>query len=68
LIEQAGFSKGYRADEPAALSTKHTLAIINRGAANAAEILDLALELRDGVRDRFGVTLEAEPTLVGLTL
>ena len=68
LIERAGFGKGYRADTAAGISTKHTLAITNRGDASAADVVDLALELQDGVQDRFGVTLVPEPTLVGLTL
>jgi UDP-N-acetylmuramate dehydrogenase len=50
------------------LSDKHTLAITNRGGGTTAELLALARELRDGVHDAFGVTLEAEPTLVGLEL
>jgi UDP-N-acetylmuramate dehydrogenase len=50
------------------LSDKHTLAITNRGGGTAAELVALARELRDGVREAFGVTLEPEPTLVGLAL
>jgi UDP-N-acetylmuramate dehydrogenase len=68
LIERAGFAKGYGLPGPAALSTKHTLALTNRGGASAADLLVLARAVRDGVRDRFGVTLEPEPSLVGLTL
>jgi UDP-N-acetylmuramate dehydrogenase len=67
LIEQAGFHRGYGAG-PARLSTKHTLALSNRGGATAADLLALAREIRDGVRDRFGVTLVNEPVLVGVTL
>jgi UDP-N-acetylmuramate dehydrogenase len=65
LIEQAGFGKGYRMPGPAALSTKHTLAITNRGGATAREVAALARELRDGVQDAFGVTLVNEPVFVG---
>jgi UDP-N-acetylmuramate dehydrogenase len=67
LIEQAGFSKGYGRGV-VTLSTKHTLAITNRGGASTASVLDLAAEIRDGVRDAFGVQLQPEPTLVGVTL
>ena len=69
LIEQSGFGRGYPgADAAVRLSTKHTLAITNRGSATTAEILALARELRAGVRDRFGIQLEPEPTLVGCSL
>lgn len=67
LIEHAGFTKGH-GNEAASLSTKHTLAITNRGTATTADLLDLAREVRDGVRQRFGVTLVNEPVLVGCTL
>jgi UDP-N-acetylmuramate dehydrogenase len=67
LIEQAGFTKGYGAG-PAQVSGKHTLALTNRGSAATADLLGLAREIRDGVRDRFGVTLVNEPVLVGVTL
>ena len=69
LIDKAGFTKGYRADSGrAGLSTKHTLALTNRGGASAADVLDLAREVRDGVEAAFGVRLVNEPVLVGLTL
>jgi UDP-N-acetylmuramate dehydrogenase len=67
LIERAGFRRG-AGDGAVRLSTKHTLAITNRGGGTAVELIALARELRDGVRDAFGVTLEPEPTLVGLEL
>jgi UDP-N-acetylmuramate dehydrogenase len=67
LIERAGFSRGH-GDGAIRLSTKHTLAIVNRGGGTTDELLALARELRDGVRDVFEVTLEPEPTLVGLAL
>jgi UDP-N-acetylmuramate dehydrogenase len=67
LIEQAGFHKGY-GNGRAGISTKHTLALVNRGSGTTAELLALARELRDGVRSAFGVTLIPEPTLVGVTL
>ncbi|QKE83806.1 UDP-N-acetylmuramate dehydrogenase [Arthrobacter sp. NEB 688] len=68
LIERAGFGKGYAMPGPAALSTKHTLAVTNRGGARAADVVALAREVRDGVQDAFGVTLVNEPVLLGQTL
>jgi UDP-N-acetylmuramate dehydrogenase len=67
LIEQAGFRKGYGNDR-LSLSTKHTLALTNRGDATTADLLTLAREIRDGVEDRFGIRLVNEPVLVGCTL
>lgn len=67
LIERAGFGRGY-GEGKVRLSDKHTLAITNRGGGTAAELLALARELRDGVQEAFGVELEPEPTLVGLSL
>ena len=66
--ERAGFTRGYGNPEGIAISSKHTLALTNRGGGTTAELLALAREIRDGVRDAFGVTLEPEPTLVGTTL
>ncbi|MFZ2016674.1 MAG: UDP-N-acetylmuramate dehydrogenase [Nocardioides sp.] len=67
LIERAGFGKGY-GDGPARLSTKHTLALTNRGDATTADLLALAREIRDGVEQRFDVRLVNEPVLVGCEL
>ena len=67
LIEHAGFSRGY-GNGRVGISSKHTLAIVNRGGASAQEIVALARELRDGVQDAFGVTLTPEPKLVGIDL
>ncbi len=67
LIERAGFHRGY-GDGRAGISSKHTLAIVNRGGATSAELVALAREMRDGVRDTFGVTLHPEPTLIGISL
>ncbi|HET8602526.1 MAG TPA: UDP-N-acetylmuramate dehydrogenase [Marmoricola sp.] len=67
LIEHAGFGRGYGTG-PAGLSTKHTLALTNRGTATAADLLALAREVRAGVRARFGVSLVNEPVLVGCCL
>ncbi|WP_405498721.1 UDP-N-acetylmuramate dehydrogenase [Nocardia sp. NBC_00511] len=69
LIERAGFAKGFPGDgAPARLSTKHTLALTNRGAATANDLVTLAREVRDGVAERFGVHLEPEPVTVGVSL
>ncbi len=67
LIEQAGFTKGYGTG-PAAISTKHTLALTNRGTAKTEDLLALAREVRDGVYEAFGVTLVNEPVMVGARL
>ncbi len=69
LIERAGFGRGYgRPGTGVAISGKHSLALTNRGDGTTAALLDLAREVRDGVRDRFGVTLHPEPVLVGCAL
>jgi len=68
LIENAGFPKGYRRG-PARISTKHTLALTNPElSASTEELLDLAREIRDGVFEKFGVTLVNEPVMVGTRL
>jgi UDP-N-acetylmuramate dehydrogenase len=64
LIEQAGFHRGY-GNGRVGISTKHTLALVNRGGATTAELMSLAREIATGVRDRFGVDLHPEPVLVG---
>jgi UDP-N-acetylmuramate dehydrogenase len=64
LIEQAGFQKGY-ARGAAGISSRHTLALVNRGGATATDILALAEEIRTAVAAKFGVQLEMEPVLVG---
>jgi UDP-N-acetylmuramate dehydrogenase len=69
LIERAGFARGHtHASGRVSLSTKHTLALTNRGGATTADLLGLAREVRDGVHARFGVTLVPEPVLVGVRL
>jgi UDP-N-acetylmuramate dehydrogenase len=69
LIEHAGFGKGYRLEHGAvAVSSKHTLALTNRGDATTAELLDLARVIRDGVQARFGIRLRPEAHLVGVEL
>jgi UDP-N-acetylmuramate dehydrogenase len=68
LIERAGFGKGYNPGDGARISSKHTLALVNSGSASTAGLMALAREIRDGVRDIFGVSLTPEPVLVGVTL
>ena len=67
LIEHAGFHRGF-GTPPATLSTKHTLALTNRGGASASDVVALARRVRDGVQEAFGVLLAAEPVLVGVSL
>ena len=67
LIQHSGFSKGY-GNELAALSTKHVLALTNRGRAGAGDVLSLAREVRDGVEARYGIRLEPEVNILGATL
>jgi UDP-N-acetylmuramate dehydrogenase len=64
LIEHAGFSKGYSIGS-VGISTKHSLAIVNKGGATARDILRLADEIRRRVQDQFGVCLIPEPVFVG---
>ena len=64
LLERAGFVKGY-GEGPAGISTRHTLALTNRGGATFADVERLQNEIVRGVRERFGITLEREPVLVG---
>ncbi|MEO6724003.1 MAG: UDP-N-acetylmuramate dehydrogenase, partial [Blastocatellia bacterium] len=64
LIERAGFQRGY-AKGGVGISTKHTLAIINRGGATADEVLGLFSEISFGVGERFGIELLPEPVFVG---
>ncbi|MBB1261869.1 UDP-N-acetylmuramate dehydrogenase [Streptomyces alkaliterrae] len=67
LIDKAGFTKGYGAGR-ARISSKHTLALTNRGGATTEELLALAREVRDGVAEAFGVRLVNEPVTVGCAL
>ncbi len=63
LVEQAGFQKGF-GEGPAGISSKHTLALVNRGGAKATDVLLLATQILQGVYKKFGVTLEMEPVVV----
>jgi UDP-N-acetylmuramate dehydrogenase len=69
LIERAGIVRGFSLPgSRAAISSKHTLAIVNRGDATAAEVVQLAGYVRTRVESEFGVRLQNEPVLVGLDL
>jgi UDP-N-acetylmuramate dehydrogenase len=68
LIERAGFGRGYPPGGAVGLSTKHTLALTNRGSGTTEGLLRLAREIRDGVAARFGVVLHPEPVLVNCEL
>jgi UDP-N-acetylmuramate dehydrogenase len=67
LIERAGFGKGHAAGA-VAISTKHALALTNRGNATTRDLLALARAIRAGVQAKLGVTLENEPVFVGVAL
>ncbi len=67
LIEHAGFHKGHGTGQ-VGISGKHTLALVNRGGGTTAALLEVAREVRAGVRARFGVTLQPEPVLVNCQL
>jgi UDP-N-acetylmuramate dehydrogenase len=64
LIERAGFGKGF-AHGNVGLSSKHTLAVINRGGGTAREILELVAMIQRGVREKFGVEIHPEPNFIG---
>ena len=64
LIEHAGFQKGF-VHGNVGISSKHTLAIINRGGGTAREVRELVAMIQKAVRDRFGVELQPEPIFVG---
>ena len=69
LIEQAGVRKGFALPgSGAGISTKHALAITNRGSATADDVLQLAKYVQSMVQSSFGVLLLPEPTLVGFSL
>jgi UDP-N-acetylmuramate dehydrogenase len=66
LIERAGFGKGFTHGN-VGLSTKHTLAIVNRGGGTAAEVVELVRMIQDRVREVFGVEIHPEPNFLGFT-
>jgi UDP-N-acetylmuramate dehydrogenase len=64
LVEQSGLKKGY-ARGAVGISSKHTLAIVNRGGALAAEVVALSDEIQQRVRDNWGIELQPEPVFLG---
>jgi UDP-N-acetylmuramate dehydrogenase len=64
LVEHAGFCKGYTLGR-AGVSSKHTLALTNRGHARAADILALRDQITQTVEEKFGIRLEPEPVYIG---
>ncbi|MGP3534598.1 UDP-N-acetylmuramate dehydrogenase [Microbacterium sp. RD1] len=69
LIEHAGIGKGFRLPRSrAGISTKHTLALTNRGGATAAELAELARFVQQRVQAEFGLILQPEPVLLGVEL
>ena len=67
LIENAGFPKGFEAGH-VRVSRRHALALVNDGQGTTRELLALARRIRSGVAERFGVTLSAEPVMLGCSL
>jgi UDP-N-acetylmuramate dehydrogenase len=68
LIEHSGFHKGFSRGGGVAISSKHTLALTNRGDGTTEALLDLARVIRDGVRAGYGVELHPEPVLINCEL
>lgn len=69
LIEQAGIRKGFKLPRSrASVSTKHALALTNRGGATAGEVAELARFIQSRVHAEFGLVLQPEPVLVGVDL
>ena len=69
LIEHAGIRKGFKLPRSrASVSTKHALALTNRGGATAAEVAELARFIQSRVHAEFGLVLQPEPVLVGVEL
>jgi len=64
LVEHSGFSKGFGSGR-AGISSKHALALVNRGAARAADILALKEQIQQRVHEIWGIRLEPEPVMVG---
>jgi UDP-N-acetylmuramate dehydrogenase len=65
LVEHSGFSRGYGVGH-VGISTKHALAIVNRGGATAAEVLAMKDQIQQRVEELWGVRLEPEPVFVGI--
>lgn len=65
LIERSGFHRGHRHGN-VGLSTRHTLAIVNRGGGTAREVMELVRQIQAGVEERFGIRIVPEPNLIGM--
>jgi UDP-N-acetylmuramate dehydrogenase len=65
LVEHSGFSRGYGVGH-VGISTKHALAIVNRGGATATEVLAMKDQIQQRVEELWGVRLEPEPVFVGI--
>lgn len=68
LIEQAGFPKGFSMGGQVALSSRHSLAITNRGGGTAHEVLEMARRIRSRVKELYSIELQPEPIFVGCQL
>jgi UDP-N-acetylmuramate dehydrogenase len=64
LVEHSGFSKGFTSGH-VGLSSKHALALVNRGGATAEEIISLKNQIQRAVQETWGVSIEPEPVFVG---
>ena len=65
LIERSGIRKGFRMG-PVGISTRHALALVHHGGGTTADLLSLALHVRQTVHERFGITLTPEPVFLGV--
>ena len=68
LISHSGIERGHAVGERASVSTKHSLALTNRGGASSEDLVALAHDVRSRVLERFGIRLEPEPVRLGLDL
>jgi UDP-N-acetylmuramate dehydrogenase len=66
LIENAGFTKGFTRGN-VGLSSKHTLAVVNRGGGTAREVVELVRMIQQKVREKFGVEIQPEPNFIGVS-
>lgn len=64
LIEQSGLAKGFGLNERVTISTKHSLAITNRGTGTSADVFELATYIQESVLAKFGIALEIEPQVI----
>ena len=64
LIEHAGLPRGFGLNDRVTISTKHSLALTNRGAGTSADVFELAEHIQATVQDKFGIALEIEPKII----